>query len=216
MTLVSPTRQQLDETEALIKEARERQLRRRLLGAASIAIAAAAGLSVYALATAGDARTTYVSPPPLRATVCRASQLSASFGSGGAAGLSLGGLVIGNTAGRSCSLPAGRPVVHVMFRGRLLPTRERSWGADQQFGPRAGRVLRPGARAFFEVGWRGSCPNPAAAPESRRATLLVRFRGGLRLAVPDLAADRGVSLPGCGESVQPRPWIAVSDLLRYR
>jgi len=38
-----------DELEALIKEARARQLRRRLLGAAEIAIAAAIGLSVYSL-----------------------------------------------------------------------------------------------------------------------------------------------------------------------
>jgi hypothetical protein len=37
-----------DELEALIKEARERQLRRRLLGAAGVAIAAAVGLSLYA------------------------------------------------------------------------------------------------------------------------------------------------------------------------
>jgi hypothetical protein len=37
-----------DELEALIKEARARQLRRRLLGAASIATAAAAGLGIYA------------------------------------------------------------------------------------------------------------------------------------------------------------------------
>jgi hypothetical protein len=42
-----------DELEALIKEARARQLRRRLIGAAGVAVAAALGLSVYALATGG-------------------------------------------------------------------------------------------------------------------------------------------------------------------
>jgi uncharacterized protein DUF4232 len=42
-----------DELELLIKEARKRQLRRRLLGAAGIAIAAALGLAVYA-ALAGN------------------------------------------------------------------------------------------------------------------------------------------------------------------
>jgi hypothetical protein len=60
-----------DDLEALIKEARERQLRRRLLGAAGVAIAAAVGLSLYVLflgaasktATAGQGR-------PLAAAPC--------------------------------------------------------------------------------------------------------------------------------------------------
>ena len=43
-----------DDLEALIKEARERQLRRRLLGAAGVAIAAVLGLSLYALVAGGD------------------------------------------------------------------------------------------------------------------------------------------------------------------
>jgi hypothetical protein len=44
-----------DELEALIKEARARHLRRRLLGAAGVAVAAAIGLSVYALTIGGSA-----------------------------------------------------------------------------------------------------------------------------------------------------------------
>jgi len=43
-----------DDLEALIEEARARQLRRRLLGAAGVAIAAALGLSVYALTIGGQ------------------------------------------------------------------------------------------------------------------------------------------------------------------
>jgi hypothetical protein len=46
-----------DELEALIKEARERQLRRRLLGAAGVAVAAAIGLGAYALAAGPTQRT---------------------------------------------------------------------------------------------------------------------------------------------------------------
>lgn len=202
--------------EALIKEARERQLRRRLLGAASIAIVAAVGLSIYALTSGGSSRATTGGPPGVEANICRASQLSASFGTSGAAGLALGGLVLGNTADASCSLPSGRPTVQVIFRGSPLPSRERSWSPDDHFGPPASHILRPGGKAFYEIGWRGWCPNPAAAPASRRATLSVMFRGELRLAVADMAADRGVSLPGCGETVRPTPWIAVSSLLRYR
>ena len=45
-----------DELEALIKEARARRLRRRLLGAAGVAIASALGLSVYALTTGGGSQ----------------------------------------------------------------------------------------------------------------------------------------------------------------
>jgi hypothetical protein len=124
--------------------------------------------------------------------------------------------VIGNVADRSCLLPVGRPIVHVIFGGRTLQTRERAWAPDQQFGRPAGHILRPRTRAFFEIGWRGSCQNPAAVPEGHHARLSLRFRDGLRLAVPETAADHFVSLPGCGEAVHPTPWIAVSDLLRYR
>ena len=46
-----------DELEALIKEARARQLRRRLLGAAGVAIAAAFALGAYALASGPTQRT---------------------------------------------------------------------------------------------------------------------------------------------------------------
>lgn len=46
-----------DELEALIKEARARQLRRRLLGAAGVAIAAALGLAIYALTIGGSQHT---------------------------------------------------------------------------------------------------------------------------------------------------------------
>jgi hypothetical protein len=45
-----------DEREALIREARARQLRRRLLGAAGVAVAAAFGLSAYAITIGGDSR----------------------------------------------------------------------------------------------------------------------------------------------------------------
>ena len=43
-----------DELEALIKEARARQLRRRLLGAAGVAVATALGLGVHAATTGGS------------------------------------------------------------------------------------------------------------------------------------------------------------------
>src|SRR3954462_15978990 len=50
-----------DEIEALIKEARERQLRRRLLAAAGSAVAGALGLGVYDVAIGGTQQTDRVS-----------------------------------------------------------------------------------------------------------------------------------------------------------
>jgi hypothetical protein len=107
-----------DELEALIKEARERQLRRRLLGAAAIAIASALGLSLYALLTSGTVDS--VTPANAgRATgpLCRASQLSATAGWQGATQSMLGGAAITNTSNVACSLPSGRPAVRIRWQG---------------------------------------------------------------------------------------------------
>src|SRR5690348_4211161 len=61
-----------DELEALIKEARARQLRRRLLVAAGFAIAAALGLSIYASlgGSAGRTATAAGSRPAAAAAAC--------------------------------------------------------------------------------------------------------------------------------------------------
>jgi len=60
-----------DELEALIKEARARQLRRRLLGAAGVAVAAVLALSIYALAAGPAQRSGATSGSPVRlATGC--------------------------------------------------------------------------------------------------------------------------------------------------
>lgn len=214
--MLAPPKPPQNGPDALIKEARARRLRRRLLAAAGIAIGAAVGLSVYVLTIGGGYTRPGADSAGAAPQACRASQLSASFGTGGAAGLALGGLVLDNTGSRSCSLPVGRPIVRIIFRDKPLPTQERPWDPSEQFGARADHILRPGEKAFFEIGWRGYCPNPSAAPASPHATLSVQFRDDLRLAVPDTAPDQnGVFLPGCGEPLHPAPWIAVSRLLRY-
>jgi Protein of unknown function (DUF4232) len=68
-----------DELEALIKEARARQLRRRLLGAAGVAITAALGLCIYAFLIEGTGKT----------TVARGGRPQAGVGCGAAGGWSL-------------------------------------------------------------------------------------------------------------------------------
>ena len=85
--LAQPRPPSPDELEALIKEARARQLRRRLLGAAGVAIAAAFGLSAYAITIGGNPGDLVQSPAsagPVTAPICRASQLSAEAGWQGA------------------------------------------------------------------------------------------------------------------------------------
>jgi hypothetical protein len=64
-----------DELEALIKEARARQLRRRLLGAAGVAIAAGIGLCIYAFLAGGSqgAATASGSSPETVAAPCSAA-----------------------------------------------------------------------------------------------------------------------------------------------
>lgn len=203
-----------DELQALIREARERQRRRRLLGAAGVGLAAAVGISLYAV-TAGQTRTpdkrnALGGGPPL----CRASQLSTSAGLSGAAGTALVPTLITNTSSAPCALPTGRPVVQITFRGKLIPTRERSWPSEVQFAPRAGRVLNPGGKVYVEVGWRGFCPRPAQAPITGRVMVSLLFPGGLRVSAPERTPEGVPGLPGCGESSVSPPWLGVSPPLR--
>ena len=69
-----------DELEALIKEARQRQLRRRLLGAAGVAVAAAIALGIYAF-TIGGAQPKHAElrRSPSGVPLCRSSQISVSI-----------------------------------------------------------------------------------------------------------------------------------------
>ena len=167
-----------DELEALIREARERQLRRRLLGAAGVAIAAAVGLSIYAFVTGTGASN--VAPPAAQgsrasAPVCGSSQLSATAGFQGATQSMLGGVTLQNTSSVACSLPAARPRVTISWRGKQLPTLERGMSTAPPW-PRA-HVLSPGAKADVSFQWwscTGSYPKAAVRP-----TFVLRFGHGL-------------------------------------
>jgi uncharacterized protein DUF4232 len=201
-----------DELEALIREARDRQRRRQLLGAAAVAVAAAIGISLYSVMGGKTSTPVGRSAPADRLPLCRSSQLSTSAGLSGAAGTALIPTFITNTSSTACALPTGRPVVRITFRGKALPTRETSWGPDVQFGPRAGRVLEAGRKVYVEVGWRDFCPRPAQAPTTGRVMLTLLFRGGLQVAAPETTPEAVPGVPGCGEVHQPG--LAVSPPLR--
>jgi hypothetical protein len=172
-----------DELEALIKEARARQLRRRLMGAAGVAIAAALGLSIYAFLTGRS-----VGPvAPANAgrasgSPCQASQLSATAGWQGATQSMLGGAGITNTSGVVCSLPRGRPAVQITWQGRTLPVRERK--PPTPFGPgRPLRILEPGAKATIYLQWWNYC----GPPVDIKVPPVVYLRFGNGLVVPATA-----------------------------
>lgn len=183
-----------DDLQALIKEARERQLRRRLLGAAGVAFAAALGLSIYASVTGSSSGRPSGSSPGVRvgAPLCRSSQLAATADglNGGAFGTMNGPATLTNVSGASCTLPTGRPRVHILWRGRILPTREAAEAADD---PMPG-VLTPHSKAFIALSWSNWCGDPSEGTVSRiRPTFLLRFAGGLQVSAPGWVA----TLPGC-------------------
>jgi Protein of unknown function (DUF4232) len=155
-----------DDREALIKEARARQVRRRLLGAAGVAIVAALGLSTYVL-TVGSNQPgkTGATRRPARAPICRSDQLSGSAGFQGATQTLLGAVTLVNTSATACSLPRQHPLVSISWHGERLQTAERP-NPNAPPWPRAD-VLAPGEKADVYFQWfscGGSGPNEAVRP----------------------------------------------------
>jgi hypothetical protein len=183
-----------DELEALIKEARERQRRRRLLGAASVAIMAAIGLGIHALTVdgSGAAKVGRSSPnaaPPL----CGAAQLTTSAFWQGATGSMPGGALIANTSDSSCRLPGGRPAVHFRWHGRALPAKQRILRANFS---KPAHVLAAHERAVVWMQWYEWCGLPGAGTTLIRPILLLRFQGGLTLQTRAQAIDPPRCDPG--------------------
>jgi Domain of unknown function (DUF4232) len=184
-----------DDHELLIKEARERQLRRRLLAAAGVAIAAALGLSIYAL-TIGDGGQSAAAKgsPRGAAPVCRSSQLSVSIGGQGATQMVLGGAEITNTGGQACTLPVGRPVVRLTWDGRPMRVREPVPRSGEVQSGTPARVLAPGSKALVSMRWGNWCGR--RMPGLPTMTLL--FGNGLTVSAPGLGVPRciGPGSPG--------------------
>jgi hypothetical protein len=147
-----------DELEALIKEARERQLRRRLLGTAGVAIVAALGLTISALTIGGNqSAKSAARTGPAGVPFCRSSQLSATAGFVGATGSMLGGATITNSSRTACSLPTGMPIVTVSLRGTPMPVQTRMHNPQGWPSWKAARVLQPGARSEVLMQWWNYC-----------------------------------------------------------
>ena len=206
--MLAPPRPPHDDAELLIKEARQRQLRRRLRGAVGVAIAAALGLSVYALTSDGGKHSATASrsvagAPPF----CRSAQLSGSAGFQGATQSMLGGITLQNTSAAACSLPTARPLVGISWHGERLPTKE---GANPNAPPRPrAHILAPGAKAGVYFQW-WSCggPGPRAAV---RPTFILRFGRGLLVT----ARSADVTNAFCG-GLGGQRLLGVSHVLVYR
>jgi hypothetical protein len=120
------------ETEALIREARQRQLRRRLLGAAAVAVAAAAVLSVNSLVTDGGRSSTGGrAPVGVALSMCRMSSLAVKeIGISNPTGLGRLGLQFTNVSSSPCRLD-GYPNLRFSDAKGIIPFRFRQLGTPR-------------------------------------------------------------------------------------
>ena len=147
-----------DDLEALIKEARERQLRREGYSAQQESPSRRRSPSVSMrrrwVASVGPrpgGLASAVAPP------CLSSQLSAGAGFVGATGSVLGGITITNRSGIACSIPAARPAVSVSWRGTPMPVETRTSNPQRWPSWKAARVLLPSAQSEVLLQWWNYC-----------------------------------------------------------
>jgi hypothetical protein len=210
MVIDSPPRPpSRDEPDALIPEARDRQRRRRLLGAAGIAIAAAVGVGLFALlggSKPGNPPSPTASGGRVAVTICRSSQLAASVILSGALGLggASGSATISNGSGTTCSLPASAPAIQISYRGTPRPLHET---VLQPPNHRSVRLLRPGQKAEIWLVWQNWCASPhhpisQGGYPLRQPQVVFRFRlgHGLTITVPYVGAVTCLA-PGSASSL---------------
>ncbi|HEY2355107.1 MAG TPA: DUF4232 domain-containing protein [Gaiellaceae bacterium] len=186
-----------DELELLIKEARERQLRRRLLGAAAVAMAAALGLGAYAITIGGNVGNEGRTPMQggrASVTFCRSSQLAMSIGGQGATEMVLGGALITNTGGQTCALPTRRPVVRITWQGKPMQVRQPVPRPGEVDSGTPAHVLARGAKALISMRWGNWCGRRA----SGLPTFRLLFGHGVTLSAPGLGVPLciGPGMPG--------------------
>lgn len=170
---------------------------------------AAVALAVYA-ATIGGGADRNDSGSAIGAPLCRGSQLSASaLGmNGGAFGTMNGDATLTNVSNSRCALPSGRPRVRILWRGRIVPTREINAATGGSPLP----VLAAHSRATVLLSWGNWCGKPSEGTISWvRPTFLMRFAGGLKVAAPGSVATP----PGCTDK-RTESVIAVGTPVRLR
>jgi hypothetical protein len=170
--------------ELLVKEARERQRRRRLLGAAGVAVVAGLALGAFAVAGGfGQSRAARAPVGPGGVPLCRSSQISVSYPMLiGVLGPGRNGLPVMTNNGGTCSLPLRPPTAQVAWNGTTLRTHQlpghgiylASWQPL-----RTVRFLQHGQKAAISFYWQNWC----GPPHSYRPLLTVHLRFDSELAI---------------------------------
>ena len=215
--MIAPPRPPHDDPELLIKEARARRRRRHLLIAAGVGIAAAVGLSIYALAGGDPGRSATDGSPRGGAPACRAFQLAttAEGGPGEDPGQDAAAIQLVDRSSQACVLPSGIPTVTFALRGKTLRTDERPMQPPyRELGVRASHVLAPGRKVTYFLHWR-FCWRPSAEPtRGETATVTLRFGNGLRFDLPEGTPENIPIVPDCAKEAGPPQTLLVTPLLR--
>jgi hypothetical protein len=183
MVIDSPPRTRAqDDPEALIPEARERQRRRWLIGGASVAVAAALGMLISAIAGGGTLLGSIRGPFGLGgAPSCKPAGLIARFSLQGAGfyGEQSGGLTLKNPGDSSCSLPAW-PQVSLESKGQDLAglPETRLVGYQPDPAQHLTQTLRPGRWAFAPLSWSNWCKQRPWGRGASSLTLSLRLTTG--------------------------------------
>jgi len=207
-----------DDPEALIPEARDRQRRRRLIGATVIAVAAGLSLAFFAFASSGgflgtirDSLGLGSRPPTCRSTQLKTGQLAPGLPAvfNHVSLLGVGITVVTNASHAACSLPA--PEVSIFSHGQKLGVRQIHAHAGPgrtafRVGQRAPviHVLRPGKSAQIDFTWRNWCGSPTLYGSRQLKT--VRLRIGSALTV-----SGKLRKPACVQRGSPST-VAVTQL----
>jgi hypothetical protein len=200
-----------DELEALIKEARARQLRRRLLGAAAVAIATALALGVYAVVDGAKTTATAGGGGPRAIVACGAAAgWSLSLGPLGSepTGQHTAPLVVTRTGSNACTLSGYPTVVLQGAHGRTLDFRYSHHG-DLVVSARPPRAVYVGAggSAFFLVN-KYRCDVRAAALARRILVRLPGVRGWLSIRLPHYPMIDYCPVEGASTSIAVSPVVA--------
>jgi Domain of unknown function (DUF4232) len=209
-----------DELEALIREARERQRRRWLIGGASVAVAVAVGLLISALVGGSTLLGSLRGPLGLGGVPsCKPAGLVAQFSlqGGGFFGTDAGGLILKNRGSSSCSVPAW-PQVSLQWNGQDLAPETRLVGYQPDPAQRVTGTLRPGRWAFAPLLWSDWCKKTPFGRGVPPTILSLRLPTGTKQVQmhpsghavwPGCSAPGHPSIFGVGQFYSPLPtgWI---------
>ena len=218
VTVAPPKQPARNEPDALIPEARAHQWRRRLIGAAFVALAAGVALSIYAIAFGGAGQGTHTGGGKLNAVAafprCRSAELRLTGPrfNGAYTGHEVDNFTFTNVSAHACVL-RGWPNVSLVLSDRVvLETAKR--GRIRNGAERTGRLLpvravqlSPQGSASFDVV--SSAPFASSHPRCVRAFGELITPPGGRLPMRVIVSGQGDYWPAkyCGYGVLVTPVV---------